>query len=121
MVDKNDNCIFCKIIRKEIKENFVDESNSFIAIFDKFPTVKGHVLVISKKHYVTLLDLPDRIGEELLSFTKKICGKILEEKFGDGFNIAMNNLAPAGQVVMHAHLHIFPRKENDGLKFFEKH
>ena len=48
-------------------------------------------------------------------FSKEIASKLLEEKKGDGFNLVMNNLEPAGQVVKHAHIHVIPRKEGDGL------
>ena len=112
---KDKNCIFCKIIRGEIKPSVVSESNNFIAIRDANPKTRGHTLVIPKNHYVTLLDLPSKIGNEMLEFTKKIAGKLLCEKYGDGFNVLMNNLSPAGQIVMHAHLHIVPRKEGDGI------
>ncbi len=108
-------CIFCKIVQRKIKADFVKESNNFIAFKDAHPKTEGHTLIIPKKHYVTLLDIPDRLGEELLHFLKEISYEILEKKYGNGFNLAMNNLEPAGQKVHHAHFHILPRKEDDGL------
>ncbi len=112
---KND-CVFCKIIKGKIKSERIDESNNFIAIKDTRPRAEGHTLVISKKHFATLLDIPNNMGNEMLEFTKKVAGKLLDEKYGDGFNVLMNNLSVAGQIVMHAHLHIIPRKEGDGLR-----
>jgi histidine triad (HIT) family protein len=56
----------------------------------------------------------------MLKFAKQIASELLEKKLGDGFNIIMNNLEPAGQLVMHAHIHIIPRKEKDGIRFFVK-
>ncbi len=109
-------CIFCKIAKGEIKTDFVDQSDNFIAILDVRPVSEGHTLVIPKKHFVTLLDIPNKLGNELLEFTKRVAGKLLDEKKGDGFNLVMNNLEVAGQVVMHAHIHIIPRKEDDGIK-----
>ena len=114
MQDKS--CTFCKIIKGEISLEKIGESDKFIAIKDANPRVEGHSLIIPKNHYVTLLDIPNTWGEELLSFTKKIAGKIMDETGADGFNIVMNNLEAAGQVVGHAHLHIFPRKDGDGKK-----
>jgi histidine triad (HIT) family protein len=114
-MDQNE-CIFCKIARKEIKSDFVYESNSFIVIKDIHPVTPEHILVIPKSHYVTLLDIPARLGEELLDVLKKVSSLILDKKHGNGFNIVMNNLAPAGQIVQHAHIHIIPRNEGDGLK-----
>ena len=104
------NCVFCKIVRREITAEIVGESNSFIAFRDANPKAEGHTLVIPKKHYVTLLDIPNTLGEEMLKFLKEISSGLLDEKLGDGFNILMNNLEPAGQVVGHAHIHVIPRK-----------
>ncbi|MBI2451971.1 HIT domain-containing protein [Candidatus Pacearchaeota archaeon] len=112
-------CIFCKISRGEISTERIKESNNFFAVYDAHPKTQGHTLIIPKKHFVTLLDLPNKLGEELLQFTKEVSSFLLEKKFGDGFNILMNNLEPAGQVVKHAHLHIVPRKEGDGIKVIE--
>ncbi len=113
---KDKNCIFCKIARKEMPAQFISETDNFIAILDANPRSEGHALIIPKKHYVTLLDIPNTLAKEMLELIKKVCLDILEKKQGDGFNIVMNNLSPAGQVVMHAHVHIVPRKEKDGLR-----
>lgn len=113
MQDKN--CTFCKIARKEIKAEIIKESNNFIAIRDINPKTPGHTLVIPKKHFVTLLDINNNLGDELLKFTKEVSFELLEEKYGDGFNLIMNNLEPAGQIVKHAHIHIIPRKEKDSF------
>jgi len=120
MAKNKENCIFCKIVKGEVKSEIVRSSNSFIAIKDVQPVSEGHMLIIPKQHYATLLDIPDRLGEELLSFAKEVSSYILENKYGDGFNIIMNNLEPAGQFVMHAHIHVIPRKEKDGIRFFVK-
>ena len=113
---KQQDCVFCKIAKGEIPAVKTGESNNFFAILDAHPQTDGHTLIIPKKHFVTLLDIPNKLGEELLEFTKKVSSDLLEKKKGDGFNILMNNLEPAGQIVKHAHIHIIPRKEKDGLK-----
>ena len=112
----SENCVFCKITQGKIPAEKLGESNNFIAIKDANPKTEGHTLIISKKHFVTLLDIPNKLGEELLKFTKDVASRLLDKKLGDGFNILMNNLEPAGQVVKHAHIHIIPRKERDNLK-----
>src|SRR3989344_2959122 len=111
-----ESCIFCKIIQGKIKAERIAESNNFLAFLDAHPKTKGHTLIIPKKHLVTLLDIPNKLGNELLELTKKVASRLLDEKKGDGFNVLMNNLEPAGQVVFHAHVHIIPRKEGDGLR-----
>ena len=68
---------------------------------------------------MTLLDIPNTLGEELLKILKDVASELMDKKLGDGFNIGMNNLECAGQVVMHAHVHIIPRKEDDGLKMLK--
>jgi histidine triad (HIT) family protein len=109
-------CIFCKIVKGEIKSERIFESERFIAIRDIKPFTPGHTLVIPKKHFVTLLDLPDSWGEEFLRIMKRVAGKLMDDKLGDGFNIVMNNLEVSGQVVMHAHVHLIPRREGDEVR-----
>jgi len=109
-------CVFCKIVRGEVKAEIMAESNSFIAFKDANPKVLGHVLIVPKNHYVTLLDIPSKMGIEMLEFTKSVASELLDNKIGDGFNLVMNNLEVAGQVVPHAHIHILPRKEGDGFR-----
>lgn len=114
MVDRD--CIFCKIAKGEIPAEKIKESDNFFAIRDKYPHAKGHSLVIPKKHFVTSLDIPNKLGDELLKMIKDVASDLLDEKYGDGFNVLQNNLEVAGQVVMHAHFHIIPRKEKDCVK-----
>lgn len=111
-----EDCVFCSIVAGKIRADSVSSSPNFIAIKDAHPKAPGHTLIIPKKHFVTLLDMPDTLGQELLKFTKHIAEELLDKKYGDGFNVVMNNLPPAGQVVAHAHLHLIPRKEGDGLR-----
>ncbi|MEK6855291.1 MAG: HIT domain-containing protein [Nanoarchaeota archaeon] len=108
-------CVFCKIIHGSIKAEKIAETNNFIAFLDAKPRTAGHTLIVPKKHYVTILDIPNKLSSELIELTKKIATNLLEKKLGDGFNILMNNLEPAGQVIKHAHIHVIPRKEGDKI------
>jgi len=110
MSEKED-CIFCQIAKKKIKVEIVYESDNFLAFPDKNPKVEGHTLIIPKKHFVNLIDMPADLGSELLDVIKRI----FEIKKYQGFNLIMNNGDVAGQLVMHAHLHFFPRKKGDGI------
>lgn len=113
-MSEDKNCIFCKIARGKTKSDIVLEGDNFIAFRDTNPKTAGHTLVIPKRHFVTLLDIPNKLGNEMLEFTKKVASKLMDEKYGDGFHLVMNNLEVAGQAVMHAHVHVLPRKEGDG-------
>lgn len=111
-----DNCVFCKISRNEIPRETIYENDNFFSMPDANPLVEGHSLVISKKHFKTILDMPSTIGRELLDCIKNTVLRIMKEKNVDGFNIINNNFESAGQAVNHIHFHIIPRKKGDGFK-----
>lgn len=108
--------MFCKIARRGIPAQIVKESDNFIAFRDAHPRAEGHTLVVPKKHFGTLLDVTSKLGEEMLKMIKDVASDLLDAKLGDGFNVLMNNLECAGQIVMHAHIHVIPRREGDGLE-----
>lgn len=112
-------CIFCKIAKGEIPTNKVYEDNNVIAFLDIVPMNRGHTLIIPKKHYADLTDMPDAEIKNLFVAAKKISLAVIKGVNAEGFNIGMNNKKAAGQLVMHAHLHIMPRFENDGLRLWE--
>lgn len=113
---EKENCIFCQIAKKKIKVEIVCESENFIAFPDANPKVSGHTLIIPKKHFVNIIDLPSDLGSELLDVIKRIF-EIRSKEGCEGFNLIMNNFPAAGQLVMHAHLHFIPRKKGDRVKF----
>jgi histidine triad (HIT) family protein len=110
-----DDCIFCKIAKGEIKNDFVYNDDNFFGVFAINPKTEGHILIISKKHYKTLLDMPASLGSELLDAVKSVGLKLIKDGFGEGFNLIINNGEVAGQVIHHLHVHIIPRKKGDGL------
>ena len=116
MTSKPD-CIFCKIVEGKIPCRNVGESTNFLAFLDIAPNAAGHSLIIPKKHATSLLDLPESLGNELVEFSQRMSMAIMRATGSDGVNIVMNNGAAAGQVVFHMHVHIVPRKMNDGLHY----
>jgi len=113
-----DNCVFCKIARGEIKVEILEETDNFICFLDANPKISGHCLIIPKKHFINLVDLPSDLGSELLFMIKKVAESKLRQGF-EGFNIVSNNFSVAGQVVNHLHVHFLPRKKGDSLKILE--
>lgn len=109
-----DQCIFCKIIKKEIPNYTVHEDVTALAFLDVQPHAKGHTLVIPKIHAETLLDLNEELLKELLPFVQKTMERIDHVLHPDGFNVGWNHQDAGGQVVPHLHIHIMPRWENDG-------
>jgi histidine triad (HIT) family protein len=116
MADKENECIFCKIARKEVPSEIILETRNFIAVPDIRPRVKGHTLIITKKHYSTLIDMPESLGSELLDVVKKLFEKKAKEEGAEGFNLVVNNFPAAGQIIHHVHFHLLPRKSRDGKK-----
>ncbi len=115
---KEENCVFCKILRGEIPpgKGKIYENKNFIALFDIEPLVDGHALVIPKNHYETILDLPNTLGTEFVDAIKKTALTLIHQKKGEAFNILINNFKTSGQVVPHLHAHIFPRNKGDDFK-----
>ncbi len=112
----NNDCLFCKIVSKEILKEFIIENENFVSFFDINPLVQGHTLVISKKHFETFLDMPSELGNDLSDCIQKTAAKILGQEGVSDFNIVQNNGKIAEQLINHLHFHILPRREGDGLK-----
>ncbi len=111
-------CIFCKIIKGEIPCSKVFENEKFFAFLDIGPVNKGHTLVIPKKHYKNLFDMPEDELKGYMEVIQKVSKAVIKGVDADGVNLNMNNESVAGQVVMHAHIHIIPRFKDDGLKLW---
>ncbi len=110
-----EDCIFCKIVNGEIPVIRVYENSNFFSIPDVNPKIEGHSLVISKKHFENILDLPSITGKELLDCIKNTSVILMKKYNAQGVNIINNNFEVAGQIIKHFHLHILPRKRGDGL------
>ncbi|MFH1586636.1 MAG: HIT family protein, partial [Candidatus Diapherotrites archaeon] len=87
-----------------------------LAFLDIMPVNKGHALVIPKGHYETLLDIPEKELDAWIKTIQKVSGAVMKGTDAQGFNLGMNNFKVSGQLVPHAHMHIIPRFEDDGLK-----
>ena len=108
--------IFTKILNGEIPGEKVYEDEDFFAILDIKPVNKGHVLVIPKEEYKDITEMPEELAGKYLQVAKKVGESLMKSLNCEGFNIMMNNKAAAGQIIFHAHIHVVPRFEGDGLK-----
>ena len=103
-------CVFCGGIEKD---RVLFETRKWIAMYDKYPVSKGHVLLIPKEHYETFFDLPEQLTNSIPYWIKHI-KNILDDKYHpSGYNIGVNCGKSAGQTVMHCHIHIIPRYDGD--------
>lgn len=111
-----ENCIFCKIVKKEIPCAKVYEDDDVIAFLDISQTTKGHTLVVSKEHYDNILATPKDIMHRMMDVAQQIGQAQIQNLHAKGVNILTNCYAAAGQTVGHVHIHVIPRyKENDNL------
>ena len=116
-----EDCIFCKIAKGDIPhEEFIYENDNFFSVADINPVLEGHTLIIPKKHFETILDMPDDLSLDLLDCIKKTANRLMKKYNVEGFNVLNNNFEVAQQIVKHVHFHVLPRKKGDGEFRFEK-
>ena len=114
-MEEEKDCIFCKIVNGEISSEKVYEDDNFIGVLDINPEMEGHTIIFPKKHFQTILDTPNSLGNEYLESIKKVALKLIEDKKAEGFNVVFNTYNVAGQEVDHVHAHVLPRKQGDGM------
>lgn len=105
------NCIFCH--KENITTDIVYEDDQVMAFMDMDPINEGHVLLVPKKHYLDVDELPDDVLFRLMQVSKKIVSALKEINRPDGYSIMQNG----GEFndVGHYHLHVFPRYKGDGF------
>jgi histidine triad (HIT) family protein len=114
-------CIFCKIVSKEISSDIVYEDDFTLAFLDIHPVTKGHTLVIPKEHSSGILDTENAILEKVIVTSKKVGKALLAATKATGLNTGSNNGESAGQDVFHLHFHLIPRFAKKELKAWPHH
>ena len=104
-------CIFCRIIKKEIPAKIILETEHSLAFLDAFPLTKGHSLVIPKKHYEKIQEIPQKENADLFETVRKVIAKV--DKLTDATLVAVHNGKKSGQEVPHVHVHLIPRSPED--------
>jgi len=110
-------CVFCKIVAVEIPASVVFENESILTLLDIGPLSEGHLLVIPRKHYSKLSDLPPSESAQLGAVLPRMARALLEVTHAEGFNVLLNEGRTAGQLVPHVHFHIIPRSPRDNLGY----
>ena len=109
-------CPFCAIVRKEIPADVVLEDERCVGFLDARPVFPGHVLLVPRPHVATLADLPDDSVGPLFSQARLLARAVEEGLGAEGAFVAVNN--KVSQSVPHLHVHVVPRRRQDGLKGF---
>jgi histidine triad (HIT) family protein len=109
-------CVFCRIIAGEIPAQFVIGHGDVLAFLDARPLFPGHTLVVPREHVVTLPELaPDRV-EPVFATVRRVAAAVVRGLDADGSFVAVNNVV--SQSVLHLHVHVIPRRREDGLRGF---
>ena len=106
-------CLFCRIVKKEVGADIIYEDANSIAILDIHPRAPGHTMVIPKVHRETILDASEKELEPLFASVKKATKMISKALKPNGFTIGINHGKYSGQEIDHLHVHIIPRYLND--------
>lgn len=110
-----EDCVFCRIVKKEIPCMKIYEDADTLVFLDIAKDVDGHMLVIPKKHVKNLLDCDAGTLHHLMDTVRKVSAHCVENCGYDGVNILHASGESAGQSVPHFHIHLIPRKEKDGI------
>ncbi len=105
-------CIFCKVIAKEVPGYFILEEKNYVAFLDIFGSVDGHTMVVPRKHGYTILDYDKNELGELMEGVQEMAKKIKKTYKTDSITIGINHEEEKG--VPHLHIHLIPRFKSDG-------
>ncbi|MEK6279518.1 MAG: HIT family protein [Acidobacteriota bacterium] len=110
------NCLFCGIVNREVSASVVFEDDVFMAFLDHRPLFPGHCLLVPKKHFETLTDLPVELVSPFFQNAQLLARAVETALEAEGSFVAINNRV--SQSVPHLHVHLVPRRRKDGLKGF---
>ena len=110
------NCLFCGIVKGEVSASIVFEDEVSVAFLDHRPLFPGHCLLVPKKHFETLTDLPVELVGPFFQNAQLLTRAVEVALEAEGSFVAMNNRV--SQSVPHLHVHVVPRRRKDGLKGF---
>jgi len=110
-----DNCIFCQIVSRKSPAKIIYENENVICFLPKKIEVYGHTLVVPKKHYADLYDIPADILCELVKVAQKLTLEYKQKINATGTNLMHASGKDGQQSVFHFHFHLLPRFKDDGL------
>ncbi len=104
----SENCPFCKIAQGSASASMVYEDSNVLAFMDWQPIRVGHTLIVCRKHWENMYEIPEETLKELIVVVKRLAVAVKKAVGADGIQIVQNNGYSAGQVVMHIHFHVIP-------------
>jgi histidine triad (HIT) family protein len=122
---RRDPCPFCEYVAHGKTANglrmaLVSERARTLAFVDPRPMQPGHLLVITRRHAPTLLDLAREEAQEVIEHARDLSHALVRALAIEGINAFQNNGVAAGQSVPHYHMHLVPRRADDGHRFLSE-
>ena len=114
-------CVFCKIVRRELPADIFYEDEHALAFLDARPNVPGHSLVIPKEHVRNIFDADDENLAHVMRAVRKVAPAIRDGVGAKGLHINSNHEEAAGQIVFHLHFHVIPRHDRSEFQFWPQH
>ena len=102
----NKDCLFCKIIKKEVPSFILYEDDNLIVILDAYPDADGHTLIIPKKHYEDIINIDNETLNKIFDKAREITTKLMKKLGKDAITFVINY--GEAQVIKHFHLHLIP-------------
>jgi histidine triad (HIT) family protein len=115
MTGPQPHCIFCDLIHGAAEASVCYEDRAALGLMDIQPVNPGHVLVVPREHYESLLDIPTELAMHLFEVVLQLGPAVRDVSGAEGTNIVVSSGAAAGQDVFHYHVHLIPRKPGDGF------
>jgi len=108
-------CIFCRIVRKEIESSTIYEDDKVLAILDVKPFKSGHTLIIPKGHFENIYDVPEDVIAQIYRIVKRVAIAIKKSIKPEGISIIQSNEVAGSQGIFHFHTHVIPRYFGDKI------
>ena len=112
-----DRCIFCEVVAGRSPASAAYEDPDVMALLDINPVQRGHTLVIPKKHYADIWDIPAAVLFKVTDVTGRVARRMKEVWNTEGVNTFSANGKPAGQDIYHFHMHVIPLARGERTKF----
>lgn len=106
VIKMKDDCLFCKIVKGEVPSNKLYEDDDILVMMDAYPNVVGHSLVIPKKHYEDIYEVPDEVLLKMFKVGKKMTKELMTKLDKKALTYTINY--GEAQVIKHIHLHLLP-------------
>jgi histidine triad (HIT) family protein len=114
MIDPD--CLFCKIVARELPGQIVDEDEHTVAFMDINPATRGHALVVPRRHAKDLLEIEaDDLAATVVA-AQRLAKRVHERLKPDGINLLNSCGSAAWQTIFHFHVHVIPRYDGDPLR-----